>query len=330
MVGTPYYMSPEALKGKRYDTKTDVWAAGCVLYELCCLKRAFDGNHLGAITVKIMGGKYAPIPDSYSDDMKSLLAAILNKDPDVRLSFTEVLALPYVQKHVERYKTYVKTTHIRRRSSFERFFSDGDCSLTQELGQTSEESCASTVSAGACQVGNNGRLACQGDQSQTLTDGSSSEDASANSLHMEAIREQAERLAALETMRKRDWEVSLSKLEHFKMAILERDSLRVTAPAANKPSPLISPKENRKSTLVSLGTSVSQKSVRSLSFGVPHTPTAAHTAATSYAGSMREVQDEILQADENNHEAVLNASGGVSSLPPSPLPAHQRHIATAA
>jgi hypothetical protein len=43
------------LQGKAYDTKTDVWAAGCVLYELCALKRAFDGNNLGAITVKIMG-----------------------------------------------------------------------------------------------------------------------------------------------------------------------------------------------------------------------------------------------------------------------------------
>lgn len=39
----------------------------------------------------------------------------------------EVLALPYVQKHVARYKDYVRGTQIRRMSSFERFFSDGVC-----------------------------------------------------------------------------------------------------------------------------------------------------------------------------------------------------------
>lgn len=54
MVGTPYYMSPEILKGKLYDSKTDVWALGCVLYEMCSLKKAFEAGNLGAITVKIM------------------------------------------------------------------------------------------------------------------------------------------------------------------------------------------------------------------------------------------------------------------------------------
>ena len=34
--------------------KTDVWAIGCILYELCSLKKAFDGGNLGAITVKVM------------------------------------------------------------------------------------------------------------------------------------------------------------------------------------------------------------------------------------------------------------------------------------
>lgn len=44
-VGTPSYMSPEVCKGKPYDTKSDVWALGCVLYEMCCLHRPFDGKY---------------------------------------------------------------------------------------------------------------------------------------------------------------------------------------------------------------------------------------------------------------------------------------------
>ncbi len=47
------------LQGKAYDGKTDVWAIGCVLYEMCALKKAFDASNLGAITVKVM--RYPPL-----------------------------------------------------------------------------------------------------------------------------------------------------------------------------------------------------------------------------------------------------------------------------
>ena len=42
------------VQGKGYGPKTDVWALGCILYELCTLKKAFDAPNLGAITIRIM------------------------------------------------------------------------------------------------------------------------------------------------------------------------------------------------------------------------------------------------------------------------------------
>ena len=42
------------LQGRSYDGKTDIWAIGCILYELCSLRKAFDAGNLGAITVKVM------------------------------------------------------------------------------------------------------------------------------------------------------------------------------------------------------------------------------------------------------------------------------------
>lgn len=42
VVGTPCYISPELCEGKPYNQKSDIWALGCVLYELASLKRAFE------------------------------------------------------------------------------------------------------------------------------------------------------------------------------------------------------------------------------------------------------------------------------------------------
>jgi NIMA (never in mitosis gene a)-related kinase len=46
LAGTPYYMSPESLAGRGYNAKSDIWALGCIVYELCLLKMAFDGDNL--------------------------------------------------------------------------------------------------------------------------------------------------------------------------------------------------------------------------------------------------------------------------------------------
>ena len=65
MLGTAAYMSPEQARGRAVDTRTDIWAFGCVLYETLTAKQAFHGETL---------------PD--------IFAAIVRSDPDwtLRLS----------------------------------------------------------------------------------------------------------------------------------------------------------------------------------------------------------------------------------------------------
>ncbi len=63
VIGTPCYMSPEILSDQKYDAKSDVWALGCVLYELCTLKHAFDvrNGSVYALFRKICQGDFEDI-----------------------------------------------------------------------------------------------------------------------------------------------------------------------------------------------------------------------------------------------------------------------------
>ena len=55
-IGTPYYLSPEICHGQKYSFKSDIWSAGCILYEITCGKRPFDGGDMGALMGQIVQG----------------------------------------------------------------------------------------------------------------------------------------------------------------------------------------------------------------------------------------------------------------------------------
>ena len=44
LAGTPCYMSPEMLKGSKYNAKADIWSLGCIVYEMITLKRPYSGG----------------------------------------------------------------------------------------------------------------------------------------------------------------------------------------------------------------------------------------------------------------------------------------------
>ncbi|RVE50949.1 hypothetical protein evm_004358 [Chilo suppressalis] len=61
VIGTPYYLAPELCEGKPYDTKSDIWALGCLLYEMCTHKRAFESESLVGLVKAITNGSVHPI-----------------------------------------------------------------------------------------------------------------------------------------------------------------------------------------------------------------------------------------------------------------------------
>ena len=82
IVGTPYYLSPELCEDKPYNEKSDVWALGVVLYEMCTGgKHPFDAQNEGALIRKIMRGVYPPLPPGkYTAQMADILQLCLTMD----------------------------------------------------------------------------------------------------------------------------------------------------------------------------------------------------------------------------------------------------------
>ncbi len=77
-VGTISYMSPEIYDNGKYDYKSDIWALGVILYELCALKRPFENNSSPLALMKLIVEKEPlPIPDVYSTQLKDLLQSLL-------------------------------------------------------------------------------------------------------------------------------------------------------------------------------------------------------------------------------------------------------------
>ena len=69
VVGTPYYMAPESCQSEPYTSKSDIWALGVILYELCTLRQPFQADNLLGLVFKIVQDNPDPIPSSYSPQL---------------------------------------------------------------------------------------------------------------------------------------------------------------------------------------------------------------------------------------------------------------------
>nr|VZH95002.1 unnamed protein product [Spirometra erinaceieuropaei] len=84
-IGTPYYLSPEICENKPYNNKSDIWALGCVLYELTTLKHAFDAGNMKNLVLKII--------------------SLFKRNPRDRPNITTILKYPIITQRISQFLT---------------------------------------------------------------------------------------------------------------------------------------------------------------------------------------------------------------------------------
>eukprot|EP01063_Lacrimia_lanifica_P012240 TRINITY_DN18863_c0_g1_i1.p1 TRINITY_DN18863_c0_g1~~TRINITY_DN18863_c0_g1_i1.p1 ORF type:complete len:458 (+),score=164.00 TRINITY_DN18863_c0_g1_i1:72-1376(+) len=112
--GTIHYLPPEVCEEKPYNNKADVWAVGCVIYEMLAMKRAFDANSVLKLGMKICKEKPEPLPPNAPSELVELVTAMLTKVATLRPNASKALHhdalaghmqhLPLELKQTERYK----------------------------------------------------------------------------------------------------------------------------------------------------------------------------------------------------------------------------------
>ena len=99
LLGTAAYMSPEQAKGRAVDRRSDVWAFGCVLFEMITGRRAFAGDDVGDTLAAVLRAEpdWSLLPKETDFPVRTLLRGCLEKD--ARLRIGSLSAVLFVLRH---------------------------------------------------------------------------------------------------------------------------------------------------------------------------------------------------------------------------------------
>ncbi len=114
--GTPYFMSPEVVKGEPYNSKSDMWALGCVFYELVTYRKPFESESVTGLYEQIARKDFAPLPNDTDPAIRMMINSLLNKDPNKRpdvFEFSRCTAINNrINAFVELHKCHDTVAHV--------------------------------------------------------------------------------------------------------------------------------------------------------------------------------------------------------------------------
>ena len=119
MIGTLHYMSPEQIRGQKLDGRTDIFSAGCILYELLTGQRSFPGESATSILYNIVNETPTPIVEKNTDlpqEIQDVVDRAMAKNPDDRFKAAGEMARE-IEKIVNVFrKTLPRTTQVLQQS----------------------------------------------------------------------------------------------------------------------------------------------------------------------------------------------------------------------
>ena len=95
ILGTAAYMSPEQARGKTLDKRTDIWAFGCVLYEMLTGTRAFAGDDVSDVLASVLAREpdWTRLPPNLSPALGTYIRRCLEKNPKQRIADAQDMRL---------------------------------------------------------------------------------------------------------------------------------------------------------------------------------------------------------------------------------------------
>jgi serine/threonine protein kinase len=118
ILGTAAYMSPEQAKGRPADKRSDVWAFGCVLYEMLTGDRAFDGEDVSDTLANILKSEpdWSRLPADTPSSVRRLLVRALTKDKARRTGDVSSLKLDLDDARIEHVASGAGSVRLRSSS----------------------------------------------------------------------------------------------------------------------------------------------------------------------------------------------------------------------
>eukprot|EP00375_Theileria_parva_P003778 XP_766464.1 serine/threonine protein kinase Nek1 [Theileria parva strain Muguga] len=103
LIGTPYYFSPELVNGLSYGFPSDIWALGCIVYELCTFRTPFhNAKGIVELTRLINEQKVPDLPPAYSKELNALYRSMMFHDLKYRLTAGELISTDLLQRVVKK------------------------------------------------------------------------------------------------------------------------------------------------------------------------------------------------------------------------------------
>lgn len=107
-------MSPELIDGSPYNEKSDIWSAGCVIYELAALRAPFEATNQYELGKKIKACQLTPLPRQYSQELMRTLSEMITLEKERRPTTSELMIKPQISSALREQKVETQKRHVQK------------------------------------------------------------------------------------------------------------------------------------------------------------------------------------------------------------------------